>query len=348
MIRAAVVGASGYGGAELIRLLAGHPEVRLVGFSSRAHAGRRLEEVWPQLSGEERFSSFEDAVKDADVVFLATPNGVAMELAPRLLREGRRVIDLSADFRLPREAFEAWYRMPHRAPELLDRARYGLVELHRKELAGAELVANPGCYVTAASLALAPFFAEGWAEEAVISAASGVSGAGRDALGTAFAEVNEDFRAYRPAGTHRHTPEIERNLGRVRAQGRWVSTWGPAKPARVSFTPHLVPMTRGILVTAFLRPGVRASTGEALDLLRAFYEGEPFVRVSEVLPRTKGVWAANTVWISVRLDERTGWLHVFSAVDNLVKGAAGQAVQNLNVVFGLDETLGLFREGIWP
>ena len=348
MIKAAVVGASGYGGAELIRLLKAHPEVELVGLASRSHAGKGVDAVWPQLVEGPAFSELEAAVDEAEVVFLATPNGVAMELAPRLLSEGRRVIDLSADFRLKKEVFEAWYPMPHKAPELLAEARYGLVELHRKELSGARLVANPGCYVTAASLALAPFFAEGLVEEALVNAASGVSGAGRDAAGTAFAEVNEDYKAYKPAGTHRHTPEIEQNLGRARAQGRWLRTWGPEEAVRVTFVPHLVPMTRGILVTAYLRPASGMETQEALSLLRDFYAGEPFVRVSEALPRTKGVWAANTVWVSARWDARTGWLVVFSAVDNLVKGAAGQAVQNLNAVYGLPETFGLAREGIWP
>ncbi len=348
MIKAAVVGASGYGGAELIRLLKAHPEVELVGLSSRTHAGQSATAVWPQLVEGPPFTDLNAAVAEAEVVFLATPNGVAMELAPRLIAEGRRVVDLSADFRLSREVFEAWYRMPHKAPDLLKEARYGLVELHRKELAGARLVANPGCYVTAASLALAPFFAEGLVEEALVNAASGVSGAGREAAGTAFAEVNEDYKAYKPAGTHRHTPEIEQNLGRARAQGRWLVTWGPEAPARVTFVPHLVPMTRGILVTAYLKPGEGIGTEAALDLLRDFYQGEPFVRVEDALPRTKGVWAANTVWISARMDARTGWLVVFAAIDNLVKGAAGQAVQNLNAVYGLEETLGLAREGVWP
>ncbi len=348
MIKAAVVGASGYGGAELIRLLKAHPEVELLGLSSRTHRGQPATAVWPQLVEGPEFTDLEAAVGEAEVVFLATPNGVAMELAPRLLAEGRRVVDLSADFRLSREVFEAWYRMPHKAPDLLKEARYGLVELHRKELTGARLVANPGCYVTAASLALAPFFAEGLAREALVNAASGVSGAGREAAGTAFAEVNEDYKAYKPAGTHRHTPEIEQNLGRARAQGRWLFTWGPEAPARVTFVPHLVPMTRGILVTAYLKLGEEIGTEAALDLLRDFYRGEPFVRVEDALPRTKGVWAANTVWISARMDARTGWLVLFAAIDNLVKGAAGQAVQNLNTVYGLEETLGLAREGVWP
>ncbi len=347
MIKASVVGASGYGGAELIRLLRAHPEVEPVAFFSRTFEGRPLAEAWPQLS-EGAFHDLERAIAEADVVFLATPNGVAMELAPRILEAGKRVIDLSADFRLPREVFEAWYRMPHRAEALLPEARYGLVELHRPELPGARLVANPGCYVTAATLALSPLAAEGLIEALLVNAASGVSGAGRGAEGTAFAEVNEDYRPYKPAGVHRHTPEIEQNLGRVAAQGRWVKTNGPARPLRLTFVPHLVPMTRGILVTAYVRLREDLEESALFERYRQFFAGEPFVRVSEALPRTKGVFAANTTWISLRKDARTGWVVVFAAIDNLVKGAAGQAVQNMNVVFGLEETLGLSAEGLWP
>ncbi len=348
MIRAAVVGASGYGGAELIRLLKAHPEVELVGLASRAYAGRPATAAWPQLLSAPDFSPVEDAVAGAEVVFLATPNGVAMDLAPRLLKDGKRVIDLSADFRLDPAVFEAWYGFPHRAPDLLKEARYGLVELHRRELAGARLVANPGCYVTAATLALAPLFAEGLAGEVLLSAASGVSGAGRDAEGTAFAETNEDFRPYRPAGRHRHTPEIEQNLGRARAQGRWLRTWGPEDPVRLTFVPHLAPMTRGILVTAFVRPVRELKEAGLLELYRGFYADEPFVAVGEGLPRTKAVCGANAVRIALRADARTGWWVVFSAIDNLVKGAAGQAVQNLNAVYRLNETHGLALEGLWP
>ncbi len=348
MIRAAIVGASGYGGAELIRLLKAHPEVELVGLASRAYAGKPASAAWPQLLSGPDFAEVEDAVDEAEVVFLATPNGVAMDLAPRLLEDGKRVIDLSADFRLDPRVFEAWYGFPHRAPSLLKTARYGLVELHRRELAGARLVANPGCYVTAATLALAPVFAEGIVAEVLIAAASGVSGAGRGAEGTAFAETNEDFRPYKPAGRHRHTPEIEQNLGRVRAQGRWLSTWGPEDPVRLTFVPHLVPMTRGILVTAFVRLGRDLEEARLLELYRGFYDGEPFVRVGETLPRTKAVYGANAVRIALRRDARTGWWTVFAAIDNLVKGAAGQAVQNLNAVYGLNETHGLALEGLWP
>lgn len=348
MVRVAILGASGYGGSELIRILGRHPEVELVGFSSRAYAGRPLSAAWPQIDLSTPFAEVEEAVAEAELVFVALPNGIAMELAPRLIAEGRRVVDLSGDFRLPPAVYEAWYGIRHAHPDVYPRARYGLTELFRDDLAGAELVANPGCYVTAASLALAPLTAEGLDEVVTIAAMSGVSGAGRDAGGTAFAEVNENLRPYKPAGSHRHTAEIEFNLGRVRAQGRRVRTHGPAEPRPLSFTPHLVPMTRGILTTAYVTPARPLRQAELDELYRVFYESERFVRLTEDLPQTKGVYGANTVWIRPHLDERTGQVVVFAAIDNLVKGASGQAVQNMNVVYGFDEGLGLETHGLWP
>ncbi|WP_456410132.1 N-acetyl-gamma-glutamyl-phosphate reductase [Oceanithermus sp.] len=348
MVRVAILGASGYGGSELIRILGRHPKVRLVGFSSRAYAGRPLSAAWPQIDLSTPFAEVEEAVAEAELVFIALPNGIAMELAPRLVEEGRRVVDLSGDFRLPPDVYEAWYGIRHASPDWYPRARYGLTELFRDDLPGAELVANPGCYVTAASLALAPLAVEGLDEVVTIAAMSGVSGAGRDAGGTAFAEVNENLRPYKPAGSHRHTAEIEFNLGRVRAQGRHVRTHGPAKPRPLSFTPHLVPMTRGILTTAYVTLARPLRQKELDELYRTFYEGERFVRLTEDLPQTKGVYGANTVWIRPHLDERTGQVVVFAAIDNLVKGASGQAVQNMNVVMGFDEGLGLETHGLWP
>jgi len=348
LVRVAILGASGYGGSELLRLLGAHPEVELVGFSSRAYAGRPLSAAWPHIDVDTPFSEVEEAVAEAELVFMALPNGISMELSPRLLEEGRRVIDLSGDFRLPPAVFERWYGMEHRSPGWYEEARYGLVELFRADLPGARLVANPGCYVTAATLALAPLVAAGLDGEIDISAMSGVSGAGRDAGGTAFAEVNENLKPYKPAGEHRHTAEIELNLARVRAQGPEPRTHGPARERPLVFTPHLVPMTRGILVTAFVTP-LRQVTADGLrELFADFYENEPFVRLTAELPQTKGTYGSNTVWISQRLDERTGRVVVFAAIDNLVKGASGQAVQNMNVVYGFPETAGLQTHGIWP
>ncbi len=348
MIKVAILGASGYGGSELIRLLRKHPQAELVGFSSRAYAGRPLSAAWPHIDLHTPFAEVEEAIAEAELVFMALPNGIAMELAPRLLAEGRRVIDLSGDFRLPPEVYRSWYGIEHKNPGFFERARYGLPELYRRELPGAELVANPGCYVTAATLALAPLAALGWDEDVAVSAMSGVSGAGRDAGGTAFAEVNENLRPYKPAGAHRHTAEIERNLAQVRAQGRWPVTHGELRSRPLSFNPHLVPMTRGILVSAFVKPGRRLSAADLQEAYGEFYQAEPFVRLTEELPQTKGVYGANTVWISPRYDERAGTIVVFAAIDNLVKGASGQAVQNMNVVYGFEESSGLDRHGLWP
>ncbi len=348
MIKVAIIGASGYAGAELIRILRRHPGVQLVGLASRTHAGQPLSAAWPHLPDATPFTPPDAALTEADTVFLATPNGYAMQIVPDLLERGQRVIDLSADYRLPPPVFEAWYGLPHKSPEHYPNATYGLVELHRHELPEARLVANPGCYVTAATLALAPLAAVGLAHNLIVNAASGVSGAGRDAAGTSFAEINEDYKPYKPAGTHRHTPEIELNLARVQAQGRHVRTHGERQDLTLTFVPHLVPMTRGILVTAYATPPTPPTEAELYELYRTFYAHESFVRVTEALPRTKGTWGANTVWIALRLDARTGRIVVFAALDNLVKGAAGQAVQNFNRMHGFDETTALDTAGVWP
>jgi len=348
VVRVGILGASGYGGAELLRLLKAHPEVELVGFSSRKYEGRPLEAAWPQLWDERPFASQEEVLERAEVVFLALPNGLAMEIVPKALEAGKRVIDLSGDFRLPPEVYEAWYRIPHKSPGLYREAVYGLPELHREELKEARLVANPGCYVTAATLALAPLAAEGVLEGGFLVGLSGVSGAGRDGEGTFFAEVNENVKPYKAGGVHRHLPEMERNLGRVLAQGRWVRTHGEVRAIRLSFTPHLVPMTRGILLTA--EAEVKGAwSQEALEALyRDFYAGEPFVRVLEGLPETKGTCASNRVDLKPLYEERTGKVLVFAALDNLGKGMAGQAVQNLNLMLGFPEETALPKEGLWP
>ncbi|BFH78140.1 N-acetyl-gamma-glutamyl-phosphate reductase [Thermus thermophilus] len=348
MVRVGILGASGYGGAELLRLLKAHPEVALVGFSSRKYEGRPLEAAWPQLWDGRPFAAQEEVLERAEVVFLALPNGLSMEIAPEALKAGKRVVDLSGDFRLPPEVYEAWYRIPHKSPDLYREAVYGLPELHREELKGARLVANPGCYVTATTLALAPLAAEGVLKGAFVVGLSGVSGAGREAEGTAFAEVNENLKPYKAGGTHRHIPEMERNLGRILAQGRRVRTHGEARAVRLSFTPHLVPMTRGILITA--EAEVEGGWDqEALNALyRDFYAEEPFVRVVEGLPETKATLGSNRVDVRPLYEERTGRVLVFAALDNLVKGMAGQAVQNLNLMLGLPEETALPKEGLWP
>lgn len=348
MVRVGILGASGYGGAELLRLLKGHPQVELVGFSSRKHEGKPLASAWPQLWDGRPFAAQEEVLERAEVLFLALPNGLAMGIAPEALKAGKRVIDLSGDFRLPPEVYEAWYGISHQSPDLFREAVYGLPELHREELKGARLVANPGCYVTAATLALAPLAAEGVLRGAFVVGLSGVSGAGREGEGTFFAEVNENLRPYKVGGTHRHIPEMEQNLGRLLAQGRPVRTHGAVEEVRLSFTPHLVPMTRGILVTAEAEVVGDWDQGALEALYRDFYANEPFVRVLDTLPETKGTYASNRVDLKPLYEARTGRVLVFSALDNLVKGMAGQAVQNFNLMMGFPEDLALPKEGIWP
>lgn len=343
-----IIGASGYGGGELIRLLKPHPNVELVGFSSRKHQGKPLSESWPQLPYPDLFESQQAVIEKSDILFLAIPNGLAMELAPSLLQAGKRVSDLSADFRLPPEVYQQWYKTPHKSPELYQQAVYGLPEFFRAEIASANLVANPGCYVTASTLALAPLVSLGLVENIIVNAASGVSGAGREAEGTSFAEINENFKAYKVAGSHRHIPEIELNLSRIEAQGRPTETHGKSGEVKITFTPHLAPMSRGILVTAYATPKRVLEGAELLGVYQDFYQNEPFVRVSEALPETKGTTGSNLCWISPKLDARTGQTIVFSAIDNLGKGMASQAVQNLNLMLGLAETTGLCTGGLWP
>nr|CAA71550.1 N-acetylglutamate 5-semialdehyde dehydrogenase [Thermus thermophilus HB27]CAA77142.1 N-acetyl-gamma-glutamyl-phosphate reductase [Thermus thermophilus HB27] len=342
-----ILGASGYGGAELLRLLKAHPEVELVGFSSRKYEGRPLEAAWPQLWDGRLFAAQEEVLERAEVVFLALPNGLSMEIAPEALKAGKRVVDLSGDFRLPPEVYEAWYRIPHKSPDLYREAVYGLPELHREELKGARLVANPGCYVTAATLALAPLAAEGVLKGAFVVGLSGVSGAGREAEGTALAEVNENLKPYKAGGTHRHIPEMERNLGRILAQGRRVRTHGEARAVRLSFTHHLVPMTRGSWSPRG-RGGGRLEPGEPRGALPGLLRRGAFVRVLKGLPETKATLGSNRVDVRPLYEERTGRVLVFAALDNLVKGMAGQAVQNLNLMLGLPEETALPKEGLWP
>ncbi len=347
LIKASVIGATGYAGVELVRLLARHPHVTLVEATSESYAGRRLNQVYPHLAGWGEVTLGETdperVAAGSDVVFLALPHGLAMNMAPRCLAAGARVIDLGADFRLrDAAAYGRWYGCEHAAPALLDEAVYGLPELWREEIRGARLVANPGCYPTASVLGLAPLLASGWADPAgiVIDAKSGVSGAGRSpSLKVHFAEVNENLRPYNIAGAHRHTPEIEQALGRL-----------AGVPVVVSFNPHLVPMNRGILATIYVTLRRRRSLEELVALYRDRYGGEPFVLVMEAgcLPETKHAQGSNLCLIGLALDERAGRLVVASVIDNLVKGAAGQAVQNMNLMFGLPETDGLDAPGLYP
>jgi N-acetyl-gamma-glutamyl-phosphate reductase len=336
--RIGIVGASGFTGAELLRLCAGHDGVELVLATGDTQAGRTAADLYPSLAAAYPglvFSEYDPAACEGlDLLFLALPHGASQELVPDLRKRVGAVVDLAADFRLHDAAlYPRWYGEEHRHPELLREFAFGLPELFREEIIGAPLVAAPGCYVTAASLALAPLVRLGLVERTgvVVDAASGVSGAGRGLkASTAFCAVDEDFTAYGLLD-HRHTPEIEQATG-----------------AQVLFTPHLAPMNRGILATCYARPTSTTSTAALLDSLRGFYEREPFVVVSAGSPSTKATLGSNTAHLTARYDERTGWVMVISAIDNLVKGASGQAIQCANLVLGLPETTGLPLVGLYP
>lgn len=353
-VSVAIVGVSGYGGGELARLLARHPNARIAHVVSETYAGQPLKKAFRGLSGTpagelvcQKFDAVRSALA-ADVVFLAQESGAAMRVAGEMIGLGKRVIDLSADFRLRDiELYEKWYKIEHQAAELLleGRAVYGLPELNRDYVQGAKLVANPGCYPTATILALAPLLSAGLIETTgiVVDAKSGVSGAGRakNDLDYKYAEANESVKAYGVGGTHRHVPEIEQELS---------ASAGPAE-VRITFTPHLVPMTRGIHSTCYGRlKSAATTTDDVLQAFHAAYDGKPFVVVREPgdYPSTKDVYGSNFCHIAAKVDEHTKTVVVTSVIDNLVKGAAGQAVQNMNVMLGLPETAGLEGAGLWP
>lgn len=347
MIRAVVVGATGYTGAELVRLILGHPGVTLAGLVGHSTAGEPVASVLPSLAGivPGDVAPFDAGAiaREADAAFCALPHGASAERVGALREAGLPVFDLSADFRLrDLETYRAWYG-EHGAPERLGEAVYGLPELYREAIRGADLIAVPGCYPTATVLPVAPLAREGLVEldaPLVVDAKSGVSGAGRPAKPrTHFSETAESLRAYSIAGRHRHTPEIEQELSR--AAGREV---------RVIFSPHLVPMTRGILSTIYLRPAAGVDARRCAEAARALYAGSPSVHVlaPNECPDTLWVRGSNRAYVSYTDDPRTGWIVAQGAIDNLVKGAAGQAVQCLNVRFGLEEGVGLSQPAIWP
>jgi N-acetyl-gamma-glutamyl-phosphate reductase len=332
MTTVAVLGASGYSGVELLRILLRHRDVEVVAAMASRQAGQRLDVLYPDLAGrfERVLEPTESArASEADIVFLALPSGESMRLVPELLERGTRIIDLGGDFRLrSAERYEQAYGRRHTAPELLGKAVYGLPELNRTQIAGAALVANPGCYPTSAILALAPALRARLIDPAsiVVSSMSGVSGAGRSStVELSFAEVNENIRAYR-VGAHQHQPEITDVL--EDAIG--------LRPT-LSFIPHLVPMTRGIYTTVTAQCTSTTTGAEALALYHEAYRGESFVRVKESVPEIRSVRCTNYCDIGVMLDEQTGRLVMLSTIDNMVKGAAGQAVQNMNIMLGLNE-----------
>ena len=342
--RAGIVGGSGYIGAELLRLLATHPDLEAVLATGDRHAGTAVADLYPSLT-----PAYPDLVLDAldpaaldglDVVFLALPHGESQRLVPDLLGRVGHLVDLGADFRLPAASYEQWYGQPHTAPDLLARFTFGLPELFRAHLTPQTAVAAPGCYPTAAALALAPLLATGLADPTglIVNAASGVSGRGRGlSEASLFSEANETVHPYGLL-THRHTGEIEYALGAV--QGA---------PVSVLFTPHLVPMTRGLVASCYAHPAVTGlSTAGLLDTYREFYAHEPFVTVLDEPPTTKATVGSNSAQLTVRYDDRTGTILAFGALDNLVKGAAGQAIQAANLILGLPEPTGLPVVGVMP
>ncbi|MGH2349287.1 MAG: N-acetyl-gamma-glutamyl-phosphate reductase [bacterium] len=343
-VRVSIIGASGYGGGELARLLVGHPEVVLVHLTAETKAGEAMADLYPNLRTftdlVTESADLEQVARDSDVVFLALPNGKAMELVPSLVPHAR-VIDLGADFRFADpHTYEQWYKTPHRSAELLERSTYGLTEFRRSEIRRAEIVGNPGCYPTAALIAMLPLLQSGRvrAEGIIVDAKSGVSGAGRGASpATHFSEVNENVKPYNVAAP-RHTPEIEQELARH-----------AGAVSAVTFTPHLIPMTRGILATVYLSLAKPLSTADATGVLQEAYAAEPFVRVlTGGLPQTKATSGSNFCDVAVRVDERNKTVIAMAALDNLVKGAAGQAIQNMNVMQGFPEDLGLRQPALYP
>ena len=337
-----IVGGTGYTGVELLRLLAAHPDTELKVITSRSEAGRPVADLFPNLRGhvDISFSDPDPAMLgECDLVFFATPNGTAMKMVPELLSGGVRVVDLAADFRLRDHAvWEQWYGMPHACPELLEEAVYGLPELNREKIRGARLVANPGCYPTAVTLGFLPLIESGMAEMGTLVAdcKSGVSGAGRGAnVGTLMGECGESFKAYAVPG-HRHLPEIRQNLSDVAGAS-----------VGLTFVPHLVPMIRGIHATLFARA---ADTMDLQGLYEERYRDEPFVDVMPAgsHPETRSVRGVNNCRVAVHRPQGGDVIVVLSVIDNLVKGAAGQAVQNMNLMLGLPEEAGLGAVALLP
>ena len=346
MLRVAIVGASGYTGGELGRLLLNHPEIEITVATSRQNDGVPLHRLYPHLTDRVdivcRNLDGAQIVEQADFIFCAVPHKTAMDVVPTFLDAGKKVVDLSADFRLRDvNVYEQWYQ-PHSSAHLLEKAVYGLPELHRERIKNAQLTANPGCYPTSITLALAPLLKHRLIapDSIVIDSKSGTSGAGRaPGVETLFCEVTDGFRAYKVGGVHRHVPEIEQNLGDI-----------AGAPVTVSFTPHLLPVSRGILSTIYADLAADADIDTIHDYFKTMYADEPFIRVLApgVQPATQYVRGSNYCDIGLATDARTGRVIVTSAIDNIVKGASGQAVQNMNLMCGFAEETGLQQAPLFP
>ena len=346
MIRAGIIGSTGYAGAELCGLLLGHPETEVVWYGSRSYVGEEYSSIYRnmfrQVDAKCLDDNMEELADEADVIFTATPQGLCASLISDEILEKAKIVDLSADFRIKDvNVYEKWYGLEHKSPQYIEEAVYGLCEINREDVKRARLVANPGCYTTCSILTLYPLVKEGLVDVSsiIIDAKSGTSGAGRGAkVQNLFCEVNESIKAYGIA-SHRHTPEIEEQLG-----------YACGEPVVLNFTPHLVPMNRGILATAYASLAKPVSYGEVKAAYEKYYGNEYFIRLlpEGVYPETRWVEGSNFVDLNFKIDERTGRIIAVGALDNLVKGAAGQAVQNMNLMFGLPEAMGLGRVPLFP
>ena len=340
-----IVGATGYGGLELIRFLNNHPHLKIESLHTSSQFGRSIHEENPHLMHmKDKLEAIdpEKIAKKSDIVFLATPSGVSLQLISEFSDLDLKVIDLSGDLRLqaPGE-YERWYKKEAAPQSILEKAVYGLAEWNADEIRQSTIIANPGCYPTATLLGLAPLFTGGFAtgSDVIIDAKSGVSGAGKSpSVVTHYSEMNENFKIYK-VNQHQHIPEIEQQLG------RWSEGIQP-----ISFNTHLVPMTRGIMATMYVKLNRQTSTAELRDLYETTYENHPFVRIQplDCFPSTKQVYGSNFCDIGVAYDERTGRATIVSVIDNLVKGAAGQAIQNANILMGMEETAGLWNTPLYP
>lgn len=351
MVKVGIIGATGYAGNELVRLLMGHKDVEIMWYGSRSYIDKKYAEVYQNMFEIVEDTCLDDNMEElaskVDVIFTATPQGFLAGVLTEEILSKVKIIDLSADFRIKDvKTYEKWYKIEHRSPQFIEEAVYGLCEINRDKVKGARLIANPGCYTTCSILTAYPLVKEGLIDPdtLIIDAKSGTSGAGRGAkLPNLFCEVNENMKAY-GVTNHRHTPEIEEQLG-----------YAAGKEIVVNFTPHLVPMNRGILATEYATlnkkaDGTLPTYGEVKAVYDKYYKNEKFVRVLEkdICPETKWVEGSNYVDVNFKIDERTGRIVMMGALDNLVKGAAGQAVQNMNLLFGFDEAEGLNLVPMFP
>jgi len=346
VIKVGIYGASGYTGQELIRIISRHPTCELTQVTSRRYAGVKLSDLFPHLRGFTDLAFINadphQVAETCEVVFLAVPHGVAMSVAGTFLDAGVKVIDLSADFRIRKaEIYEKWYKT-HEAKSLLSSSVYGLPELYRNEIRTAKIVANPGCYPTSVILGIAPLLTERWIDPSsiIVDSKSGVSGAGREpVVSSLFCEVGEAFKAYKVGGAHRHIPEIEQELSQLAGE-----------EIKITFTPHLLPVSRGILSTIYTQPVKPVSRESLYDLYKNFYRSEPFIRIYPPgeIPNISAVRGSNFCDIGLVIDGRANRIIVLSAIDNLIKGASGQAVQNMNLMCAIDERAGLQMVPLYP